>query len=167
MTVLALVAVLLVGQPDAAPSDLHIIPDLPGLLPSPAASPDVERDPPIAAPSGDIDDHWLEIARCESGNWHDGGETFSGPIRWDWGVPDMELPPWGTDLHHGGLQWAPSTWTWLAPIVLGDDAPARAYDATPSQEVAVAEHYVRLEQEAGRGGWGPWPTCGPMVGLPT
>ena len=122
-----------------------------------------------AEPAGryGVGEPWATLAECESGNWVDGGASFeTGSARWDWGAPGMEVPPWGTDLHHGGLQWEPSTWSWLAPIVL-EDPPAHAYDATPAQEIEVAEHYVKLEQDAGRGGWGPWPTCGPMVGLPT
>ena len=115
-----------------------------------------------------VGEPWATLAECESGNWIDGGASFErGSARWDWGDPGMDIPPWGNHLHSGGLQWQGSTWDWLAPIVLGEAAPAHAYDASPEQEVAVAEHYVQLEQTEGRGGWGPWPTCAPMVGLPT
>lgn len=123
------------------------------------SSPEVER-PPVA-PSGydHIPDHWLELARCESGNWVDGGASFTGPIRWDWGAPDMQRPPWGTDLHHGAWQFAPSTWEWVAgDLGLLKKFP-HAYDAPPEVQFEVAQEVQR------RQGWRAWPVCSRKVGL--
>ena len=78
----------------------------------------------------------------------------------------MTIPPWGTNIHEGALQWAPSTWDWVAPLALGDNYPRRAYEASLEQEVTVGKYLVQIEQSEGRGGYNPWPTCAGMIGLP-
>lgn len=106
-----------------------------------------------------VDEPWATLADCESGDWIDGGESFvDESARWRWGADDVELPPWGTTIHHGGLQFHPDTWSWVAPDVL-DDPPAHAYDATPAQQVAVAIETQR------RQGWEAWPVCSRLVEL--
>ena len=149
------------GEPPAEPSGGTGEGDggpAPSPAPPPEPVPEPDSEPAEPTATDGIDAHWLELARCESGNWHDGSASFSDPIRWDWGAPGTELPPWGTQLHHGGLQFAPSTWDWVAPDVL-DDPPRHAYDATPHEQVAVA-----AEVQA-RQGWGAWPVCSRKVGL--
>lgn len=109
--------------------------------------------------AGAVDEPWASLADCESGDWLDGGAAFvDESARWRWGAPDVELPPWGTTIHHGGLQFHPDTWSWVAPDVL-DDPPAHAYDATPAQQVAVAIETQR------RQGWEAWPVCSRLVEL--
>ena len=126
----------------------------------PAGPPDYPQpEPPAPADDGGIEAHWLELARCESGNWIDGGRAFEGPIRWDWGAPGMELPPWGTSIHHGGLQFAPSTWEWVADDLGLLGQYPHAYDAPPAVQVQVATEVQR------RQGWGAWPVCSRKVGL--
>lgn len=98
-----------------------------------------------------IPEPWLSLAECESHG------------QWNYGAPGTDV--WGSTYYEGGLQWSPATWTWLAPQVL-DDPPAHAWQADAAQEIAVARHYVDLEQAAGRGGWGPWPACARQIGLP-
>jgi len=106
-----------------------------------------------------VDEPWASLADCESGDWIDGGSSFvAGSARWRWAAPGEPVPSWGTTIHHGGLQFHPDTWTWLASDVL-DDPPTYAYDATPSQQVAVAIETQR------RQGWGAWPVCSRKVGL--
>jgi hypothetical protein len=129
---------------------------------APASAPTGEEvdAPPSSAssPAPLVPEPWATLADCESGDWIDGGATFvEGSARWDWGAPGMQLPPWGTDLHHGGLQFAPSTWTWVAPDVL-DQAPVHAYDATPAEQIQVAEEVLA------RQGWDAWPVCSRLIG---
>jgi hypothetical protein len=122
---------------------------------------DIEPTPPIA-------DLWLELARCESGGWVDGGASFTGPIRWDWGADLDRLPPWASVIDrgdgpeaqfHGGLQHHPDTWEWVAgDLGLLDDYPA-AYDAPAHVQVQVA---TEVQQ---RQGWQAWPVCARRTGL--
>lgn len=132
---------------------------------------DVERDellgalrdedapvPPAVVVESPIAGHWIRLAECESGNWLSGGGFESGSARWQWGHPDVPLPPWGTTLHHGGLQFHPQTWSWVAPMV-GLGHIEYAYEATPEQQVRVAEKVQELQ------GWGAWPRCSRLVGL--
>lgn len=167
MTVLMILAVLSGGPVVEGPTLWRMLAsqdhDVPAAAPPPVQPAGVETVSPSltppAPPAGTIPEHWLELARCESGNWHDGGASFSGPIRWDWGAPDMELPPWGTDLHHGGLQFAPSTWEWVAGDLGLLDLYPHAYDAPPEIQVQVAAE-VQARQS-----WEAWPTCARKVGL--
>lgn len=108
---------------------------------------------PTAARAGEF----LALAECESGDWIDGGRAFvAGSARWDW--PVGGVPPWGTTIHHGGLQFHPSTWSWVAPMV-GLGHIAYAYQATPTQQVQVARKVQELQ------GWQAWPVCSRKVGL--
>lgn len=99
--------------------------------------------------------HWDRLADCESGNWVDGGQSFEpGSARWDW-AKDGVVPPWGTTIHHGGLQFLPSTWASFKPAGF----PARAYDASRAQQIEVGERVLAAQ------GWGAWPVCSRKVGL--
>ncbi len=75
---------------------------------------------------------WAPILQCESGgNWH------------------------ATEGHfEGGLQFEPSTWRGYG----GTAYAAHAYDATPAQQIAIAEK-VLADQ-----GWQAWPTCSRRAG---
>lgn len=102
---------------------------------------------------------WDDVADCESGNWIDGGESFElGSARWDWAAPGMVIPPWGTRIHHGGLQFHPSTWNWVAPMV-GLGHIQYAYQATREEQILVAEKVLELQ------GWQAWPVCSRKLGL--
>jgi len=115
-----------------------------------------------------VEAHWFELARCESGDWHDEGGSFSGPIRWDWGADVGDLPQWAALIDrgggyvaqfHGGLQFHPDTWEWVAgDLGVVDRFPA-AFDAPPWLQVKVA---AELQS---RQGWGAWPVCSELVGL--
>jgi hypothetical protein len=99
---------------------------------------------------------WDRLADCESGNWIDGGRSFeAGSARWWWAKPGTQVPPWGTTIHHGGLQFHPSTWS----AYRLDGYPQYAYDATREQQIAVAERVLSAQ------GWGAWPTCARKLGL--
>ncbi|MDM7990507.1 resuscitation-promoting factor [Arthrobacter sp. zg-Y877] len=77
---------------------------------------------------------WAALAQCESGgNWH----INSG------------------NGYYGGLQFSQSSWLGAGG---GAYAPV-ASDATPEQQIAVAE---RLRAN---GGWGHWPSCSSKLGL--
>ncbi|GAA3289678.1 transglycosylase family protein [Arthrobacter citreus] len=83
------------------------------------------------APSGGT---WAALAQCESnGNWHiNTGNGYSG-----------------------GLQFSVSSWLGAGG---GQYAPIAA-DATPEQQIAVAEKL------RANGGWGHWPACAAKLGL--
>ena len=107
-------------------------------------------------PSGTVGEPWQSLADCESGNWIDGGASFErNSARWYWAKPGTEVPHWGTRIHHGGLQFHPGTWS----AYRSDHHPQYAYDATPAQQVEVAQR-VQASQ-----GWGAWPTCSKKIGL--
>jgi hypothetical protein len=136
-------------------------PHTPVGVPSPASPPPPAPEPqpepePAPKPPPAVRDVWERLAECESGLWVDSGASFvEGSARWDWGAPGMTIPPWGTNLHHGGYQFLPSTYSAYRP----DGYPEYAYDATPEQQTVVAKR-VLAEQ-----GVRAWPTCGPKVGL--
>lgn len=75
---------------------------------------------------------WDPILQCESnGNWH------------------------ATEGHfEGGLQFEPSTWRAYG----GTQYAAHAYDATPAQQIAIAEKVLAED------GWVAWPTCSRRAG---
>lgn len=113
-----------------------------------------------------VPDHWQALADCESGNWTDDGHEH-GSARWDWGADMAALPPWASTIDwgdglsaqfHGGLQFHPDTWDWVAGMVL-DDPPQFAYQATVAEQLEVAAETQRLQ------GWGAWPVCSVRVGL--
>jgi len=126
-------------------------------------TPPVGDDPVPPAPAEQRDgvpEPWSSLADCESGDWLDGGAAFvEGSARWEWAKPGGEVPPWGTTIHHGGLQFLPATWEWVAgDLGILEDYP-HAYDAPPSVQVEVAEEIQD------RQGWGAWPVCSTKVGL--
>ena len=124
-----------------------------------APQPPPEPSPePQSSSTAAIEWHWLELARCESGNWVNGGESFTGPIRWNWGAPGMTIPPWGTNIHSGGFQFADSTWSWIAPMV-GLGHIRFAYEATPQEQLQVAKKVQELQ------GFEAWPVCARKIGL--
>lgn len=100
----------------------------------------VHVHPPARVQTADpIPEPWRSLAECESR-----GE-------WDYG-PHSD---WGSGLYDGGLQFDPDTWNAFAP----PDFPAAAYDATPHQQIHVAE-LVQAAQ-----GWRAWPACSREIGL--
>lgn len=75
---------------------------------------------------------WTPILMCESGgNW---GSTVG--------------------LYEGGLQFHPGTWDAYKPA----GYPEAAYEATPQQQIAVAEKVLASQ------GWRAWPTCARKAG---
>lgn len=75
---------------------------------------------------------WAPILQCESGG--------------DWYISH--------GLYEGGLQFHPGTWdAYKLP-----GYPEAAYQATPAQQIAVAE-LVLADQ-----GWGAWPACSRKAG---
>ncbi|WP_165757692.1 transglycosylase family protein, partial [Mycolicibacter senuensis] len=75
------------------------------------------------------DDEWDRVARCESGN--------------NWAINTGNG-------YHGGLQFAPSTWSSNGG---GKYAPV-AHQASREQQIAIAENVLA------RQGRGAWPVCG-------
>lgn len=85
--------------------------------------------PPAATPA----DRWDALAACETGgNW--AADTGNG--------------------FHGGLQFAPSTWTSMGGL---DFAPT-ADQATKDQQIHVAEKVLAVV------GWKAWPGCSSKLG---
>ena len=76
---------------------------------------------------------WHQLALCESGQ------------RWDV----------VREVYQGGLQFDARTWDRY--VVAHPGFPADADDATPDQQIAVAEDVLASE------GPNAWPTCGPRV----
>jgi hypothetical protein len=113
--------------------------------------------PPPAPELSPNHERFLRLADCESGSWVDGGSSFEpGSARWDAAKPGAEVPPGGTTFHHGGLQFLPATWDWVAPMV-GMGHLAHAYDASTEEQILVAERVLELQ------GWGAWPVCSKKV----
>ena len=128
----------------------------------PAAEDDAPPPRPSEAPAGSqrVPEPWQSLAECESGDWIDGGRAFvEGSARWSWAKPGTDVPPWGTRIHHGGLQFHPDTWRWVAGDLGLLDRFPHAYDAPPSVQIEVA-----TEVQA-RQGWKAWPVCSRLVGL--
>lgn len=111
-----------------------------GRLPALATPEPPAPAPQPAVPAGSI---WDRLAECES---H--GE-------WDYGPHSG----WGSGIFEGGLQFHPDTWDAFAPGVLGDAAPEAAYQASRTQQIAVAEAVLDAQ------GWGAWPACAKKLGL--
>jgi hypothetical protein len=81
---------------------------------------------------------WEDLAECEShGEW--GYGPGSG---------------WGSGIHHGGLQFLPSTWASFKD----EEHPEFAWMASPREQVEVAEKVLAVQ------GWQSWPTCSKMLG---
>jgi hypothetical protein len=105
--------------------------------PEPTAPPTTKPPAPrpAPAPAAPVGDVWGRLAQCESGgNWAHQGS------------------------YHGGLQFHPSTWTAYG----GTQYAQYAYQATPSQQIAVAERVVAAAGGSYRG----WPGCRARLGLP-
>ena len=92
--------------------------------------------PTATAPTWSVD--WLDIANCETEDY----STPEADINW------TET----SGIHEGGLQFAPSTWDAYKPA----GYPDAAYNATPFQQMSVAELVL------GAQGIGAWPYCGGM-----
>jgi hypothetical protein len=102
-------------------------------FPPPTAPPTTRA--PAPAPAAPVGDVWGRLAWCESGgNWAHQGS------------------------YHGGLQFHPSTWTSYG----GTQYAQYAYQATPAQQIAVAERVVAAAGGTYRG----WPGCRAKLGLP-
>jgi resuscitation-promoting factor RpfA len=84
----------------------------------------------IAAPAASAasDTIWDRVAQCESGG------------RWDINTGNG---------YHGGLQFAPSTWSGFG----GAQFAPVAYQATRAEQIVVAERVLAKQ------GWGAWPVC--------
>jgi hypothetical protein len=100
---------------------------------------------------------WAALADCESGD-RINGEPVEGSARWQYGHPNKEHPPWGYNLFHGGLQFWPPTWEWVAEDLNLLDAYPTAYAAPVGIQVSVAIEVKR------RQGWEAWPTCSRTLG---
>lgn len=86
---------------------------------------------------------WIAVADCETGD-SDGRPPYR--VRWDYNGPS------GFD---ASVQFHPGTWRrHKLPAY-----PAYAYQATPFQQLVVAE--ITLSRE----GWKAWPACSRKVGL--
>ena len=120
------------------------------ITPTPPAS------PPASAPA--VPDEWQALADCESGDWLEDGSHTPGSARWDWAKPGTPVP-FGTTIHHGGLQFLPSTWEWVAGDLGILGTYPHAYDAPPAVQVQAAEVLQN------RQGWGAWPVCSRRIGL--
>lgn len=130
--------------PGARPFAVAGAPSFDGRLPA-LATPEPPPEPAApapqpAAPAGSI---WDRLAECES---H--GE-------WDYGPHSG----WGSGIFEGGLQFHPDTWDAFAPGVLGGAAPEAAYQASRTQQIAVAEAVLAAQ------GWEAWPACARKLGL--
>lgn len=143
--------------------DILDIPEPPPAIEQPAEEPAAPPEPIIEEPAEEpiINERlvWDNLADCESGNWINGGSSFeTGSARWDWAKPGTTVPPWGTTIHHGGLQFHPKTWDWVAPMV-GLGHIDYAYNATREQQIEVGKKTKELQ------GWGAWPVCSKKLGL--
>jgi hypothetical protein len=121
--------------------------------------PEPEPEPkPEPQPVKSGHEHWDALADCESGRWLNGGTSFvKGSAIWQWAKPGVELPPWGTTKHHGGLQFNPGTWNSFKGKA-GVDIDY-AYNATREQQIAVAIEVQEVQ------GWGAWPVCARKLNL--
>lgn len=91
---------------------------------------------------------WQRVADCESGEWTRRGDPSSarpGSANWQDNRGGYE----------GGLHWLPSTWRRAG----GHAYAVHAYDATPAQQILVAQLWLGLTSVY------QWPTCGPAMGL--
>jgi len=101
---------------------------------------------------------WDMLADCESGDRDRNGDVIKGTARWWYGDPNYRHPSWGLTLFHGGLQFLPATWNWVAPMVL-ENPPDFAWQATQFEQVRVAIRTQELQ------GWEAWPNCSKKIGL--
>ena len=122
------------------------------------------RPVPVTARSGGgvaseegIAVHWLALADCESGDWDANANPIPGSRRWNYGAPGAFVRP--NYPFHGGLNFAPSTWRWVAGEMNLLSQYPNAYDAPPRVQVEVGIETQR------RQGWSAWPVCSRKVGL--
>jgi hypothetical protein len=100
--------------------------------------------PPTPAPTPAVEQVWLALADCETGD-SDGRPPFTA--RWNYN---------GSSGFDGGLQFLPSTWTAQAQ----ETGYAQAWQAPLEVQIQVAK---KLQAKAG---WGQWPACARKLGLP-
>jgi hypothetical protein len=91
---------------------------------------------------------WGRLFDCESGDWDASGDPIAGTRRWDYGISFDH-----GDIFEGAANFHPDTWDWVRPA----NYPDHAGNATPLQQVLVAEEVLRLQ--------GPeaWPVCSQKV----
>lgn len=128
----------------------NYIPDLPGFI----VDGEIVIEEPEPTPV--IADHWLRLADCESGDWDANANPIPGSARWDYGAPGGFTHA-GFEQFHGGLNFHPDTWSWVAPMV-GVESKY-AYQASPEDQVRVGEKTQELQ------GWKAWPVCSKKIGL--
>ena len=107
------------------------------------AAPEPDPEPEPTTP--EVEDVWHNLAVCESG-------YGDGPT-WDINTGNG---------FYGGLQFEKRTWDWMG----GQEFAEYPHQATPEQQIAVAERLRQHEQDQGRGGYNPWPACADKLGLP-
>ena len=103
-----------------------------------------------------VGEPWATLAECESGLWDANANPIRGSAHWDYGAPGAFSRP--NYPFHGGLNFHPKTWSWVAPMV-GLGHIEFAYLATPQEQVRVAEKVRELQ------GFQAWPTCARKLGL--
>ena len=108
--------------------------------------------------AADVEQHWLDLADCESGEWDADGNPIPGTARWGYGRPGGFTHE-GFGQYHGGFNFHPDTWEWVASDLGLLGGYPHAYDAPPAVQVEVA-----AEVQA-RQGWEAWPVCSVRVGL--
>ncbi|MGB3734785.1 MAG: transglycosylase family protein [Ilumatobacter sp.] len=103
-------------------------------VPSEPPLPPAPTTAPVEVAEEEIDQVWLDLAECESNQ------------RWDYN---------GSSGYDGGLQFSPQTWLGVG----GDDFAETAWQATPYEQVTVAERLLETQ------GWNAWPACSRKLGL--
>jgi len=121
------------------------------------AEPEPASSPVAGGSEGGIAGHWLALADCESGEWDANANPIPGSRRWDYGAPGAFVRP--GYYFHGGLNFHPDTWRWVAGDLGLLESYPRAYDAPPEVQVRVGAETQR------RQGWNAWPVCSKKVGL--
>lgn len=100
---------------------------------------------------------WGPLADCESGEWDRHGNPIPESRRWDYGAPGAFTRP-GYPFH-GGLNFHPDTWRWVAGDLGLLNRFPHAYDAPPAVQIQVGAETQR------RQGWKAWPVCSRKLGL--
>ena len=121
-----------------------------------------EPDPPVptreqAPEPTTVGWPWGPLADCESGEWDRHAQPIPHSRRWDYGAPGAFSRP-GYPFH-GGLNFHPDTWRWVAELEGVLHLYPHAYDAPPSIQIQVGERTRQLQ------GWQAWPVCSRKVGL--
>lgn len=117
-----------------------------------------ERRELVSAGRYGVGEPWATLAECESGDWVNRASFVPGSARWDWAAPGTSIPAGRTAVHHGGLQFLPSTWSWIAPMV-GLGHVEYAYQATPAEQVRAAVRLLEIQ------GPNAWPMCSGLAGM--